>query len=257
MRSRKKGYRNLKNGNDSLIAASSGLTFTILNTNINSKRCKQTRNVTLSGTGLFIAGDLIKKWHGFPFHSLTEDYELTLYSILNNLTSVYNDEAVFYDEQPIYYKNTINQRMRWIRGYFDNRKKYIPIFKQSLKNNFNYGSLISEIVGMKPYILIIIGVFLFIISQIVNMVFKGIFINSLMKILLVLLIIYLIVLCLIAKVLYIDKDTINLNKKMQIKALFFSPLFFLTYIPCAIKALLKKKVTWEKVPHVRRWKNDN
>ena len=49
----------------------------------------------------------------------------------------------------------------------------------------------------------------------------------------------------------------NLNKKMQIKALFFSPLFFLTYIPCAIKALLKKKVTWEKVPHVRRWKNDN
>ncbi len=249
------GERNLKNGNDSIIAASSGLTFTFLNANVNTRKSSQTRNVILSGTGLYIAGDLIKKWHGFPFHSLTEDYELTLYSMLNNLTSTYNKEAMFYDEQPIYYKNTVNQRMRWIRGYFDNRKKYIPLFKKCLKNNINYGSIISEIVGMKPYILLIIGVFLIVLKQIINMfLFKGLFVNSLINLITIFTIIYLIMIIKIALVLNSRKDTINLSKNMQIKAIFFSPLFFFTYITCAIKALAKKTVTWEKVPHVSRWK---
>ncbi len=90
-------YRNMKNGNDSVIAACSGITFSFLNTNGNKVKSQRSLNVTLSGTGLFIVGDLIKKWQGFPFHSLTEDYELTLYAIENNLTSVYNDKAMFYD----------------------------------------------------------------------------------------------------------------------------------------------------------------
>ena len=128
------GYRNLKNGNDSIISACSGITFAFLNSNGNETKNKQSRNITLSGTGLYISGDLIKKWKSFPFHSLTEDYELTLYSIEHNLTSYYNKNACFYDEQPIKYKNTINQRPRWIKGYFNTRKEYIPRFRKKLKN---------------------------------------------------------------------------------------------------------------------------
>ena len=46
----------------------------------------------------------MEDWQGFPFNTLTEDYELTLYSTLNNLTTTYNEKAIFYDEQPDSFK---------------------------------------------------------------------------------------------------------------------------------------------------------
>lgn len=253
------GYRNLKNGNDSIISACSGITFAFLNSNGNETKSKQSRNITLSGTGLYIDGKLIKQWKSFPFHSLTEDYELTLYSIEHNLTSVYNKNACFYDEQPIKYKGTINQRTRWIKGYFSTRKKYIPHLKKILfKNNPNFGSLINEICGMKPYIIMIIGAIIYLLNQIIT-IFK---IHDLTnpiskicftKIILIIMLAYILFAFMTAYIILKDKDKINISEYMQIKTILFSPLFFSTYIPCAIKAFLKKEVKWEKVEHTRRW----
>ena len=253
------GYRNLKNGNDSIISACSGITFAFLNSSGNETKSKQSRNVTLSGTGLYIEGELIKKWESFPFHSLTEDYELTLYSIKHNLTSIYNKNAIFYDEQPIKYKNTINQRTRWIKGYFASRKKYIPEFRKILKNNPNFGSLINEISGMKPYIVMIIGAFLYILNQMITLIkihniFDPISKICLTKIILIIMLAYILFAFMTAYIILKDKDKINISEKMQIKTILFSPLFFATYVPCAIKAFLKKEVKWEKVEHTRRWK---
>lgn len=253
------GYRNLKNGNDSLISACSGITFAFLNSNGNETKTKQSRNITLSGTGLYIHGDLIKKWGSFPFHSLTEDYELTLYSIEHNLTSVYNKNAIFYDEQPIKYKNTINQRTRWIKGYFSTRKEYIPRFRKILNNNPNFGSLISEISGMKPYIIMIIGAILYILNQIILLFKIHDLTNPLTrlcftKIILIIMLAYILFAFMTAYIILKDKDKINMSESMQIKVILFSPLFFSTYVPCALKAFFKKEVKWEKVEHTRRWK---
>ena len=98
------GYRNCKNGNQSVIAASSALTFSMINTLSNKIRSKRNKNIIISGTGFFIHGKWIQKWNGYPFHSLTEDYELSLYATLHNMTSTYNEEAIFFDEQPTTYK---------------------------------------------------------------------------------------------------------------------------------------------------------
>ena len=252
------GYRNLKNANDSVISACSGITFAFLNSNGNETKNKQSRNVTLSGTGLYIDGKLIKKWKSFPFHSLTEDYELTLYSIEHNLTSVYNKNAIFYDEQPIKYKNTINQRTRWIKGYFSTRKKYIPKFRKLLKNNPNFGSIINEISGMKPYIIMIIGAIIYILNQILTIIKVNSFKNTLTKlcftkIILILMLAYILFAFMTAYIILKDKDKINMSESMQKKTILFSPLFFSTYVPCALKAFLKKEVKWEKVEHTRRW----
>lgn len=252
------GFRNFKNGNDSIIAACSGITFSFLNSNGNEVKSRQSRNITLSGTGLFIVGDLIKKWKCFPFHSLTEDYEMTLYSIENNLTSYYNKEAMFYDEQPVTYKNTLNQRIRWVKGYFDNRKIYIPKLRKKLKSNPNFGSVINEISGMRPYIIMIVGAILYILSQIINIVYNYSFDNfitfiSLAKILLIVGLAYALFALMTLFVIKKDIDKLNLSKNMQFKTVLFSPLFFVTYVPCALKALFKKDVKWEKVEHIRRW----
>ena len=150
-------YRNIKNGNDSLVAAASGLVFSLLNNTLNKNRSKNNIPVILSGTGFCIKGNIINKFDGYPFNSLTEDYELSLYSVLNNLNTTYNNKAIFYDEQPIKFKNTINQRRRWIKGYFVNRKKYIPLFKT------NNDSAKLELIGIKPYIMLVIGIIFWIV----------------------------------------------------------------------------------------------
>ncbi len=253
------GYRNLKNGNDSIISACSGITFAFLNSNGNETKSKQSRNITLSGTGLYINGELIKKWKSFPFHSLTEDYELTLYSIEHNLTSIYNKNAIFYDEQPIQYKNTINQRTRWIKGYFSTRQKYIPRFRKLLNKNPNFGSLINEISGMKPYIVMIIGAVLYILSQTITLIKIHNLSHPLTKlcftkITLIIMLAYILFAFMTAYIILKDKDKINISKEMQLKAILFSPIFFSTYVPCALKAFFKKEVKWEKVEHTRRWK---
>ncbi len=254
------GYRNLKNGNASVIAACSGITFAFLNTSGNLTKSRQSRNITLSGTGLFIAGHLIKKWRSFPFHSLTEDYELTLYSIVHNLTSVYNPNAIFYDEQPTIYKNTVNQRIRWIKGYFDCRKKYIPTFKKKVLNNPNFGSLITEITGMKPYIMMIIGALFYILQQIITIIKvwdikNTLVLYSILKIVLIFFLAYILFAALTMYVILKDKEKININSHIRLKTILFSPLFFLTYIPCALKAFLKKEVKWEVVEHNSKWPN--
>lgn len=257
------GYRNCKNGNDNVIAASSALTFSLINTVFNSRKNKETRNITFSGTGFFIRGNLIEKWGCYPFHSLTEDYELSLYATLNNLTTYYNIKSVFYDEQPIDFKSTFNQRVRWIRGYFDVRKEYQKkLFASLLKKDENYGSKLDESYGIIPYILIILGLVLYLLflvfSSACNYTLKNwnLFKNNIIELIIFTLVIYLSLFLMTLVILLLENNKININKKTKIKTLFYNPIFIMSYILCAFKALSSKNISWEKIEHGRKKRTD-
>lgn len=242
------GYRNCKNGNDSVVSAVSSLTFSMINTLGNDNRNKWHADIVVSGTGFYIRGNFIEKWHGYPFNSLTEDYELSLYASLNSMTSYYNNKAIFYDEQPVKYRQTINQRVRWIKGYFTSRKKYIPLIKKQLnKNNKNYGSQYNTCIGVKPYIYIVIGLILCVIKLLLKIIVGKRKLVILKILLFLVLAIYLILI--FATIIMLKKDKLNINNKMKIKAILYNPIYLLTYIPCAIKALICKDVVWKKVEH--------
>lgn len=252
------GYRNCKNGNDSLIAACSTLTFSLINTQGNLKKNTQTRNVIISGTGFFVDGSLVEKWGGWPFHSLTEDYELSMYAIVHNLTTYYNDEAIFYDEQPIFYKQTIPQRIRWIRGFLDTRRIYEKeIYKKVRKKNPNWGSQIGEMIGITPYVLILVGVALLIFSSLFQFGYSLVMLEQLDwqhlgRIGFIIGASYLVMAVITYRMIKIESQKINLSKRMRIKAILFHPLFFATYIPCFFRAIFKKEITWEPVEHTRK-----
>ena len=240
------GYRNTKNGNKSVVAAASSLTFSLINTVFNNKKMKETRNITFSGTGFYIRGEIIEKLGGFPFHELTEDYEISMYAILNNYTTYYNEESVFYDEQPIRYKDTINQRQRWIRGYFDVRKKYIKNMKKNLTiKDKNYGSKIDAIIGVIPYIFIIIGTLIYLVGLIVNLFINKKFLELFLFILLIYFVLQVITFILIL----LEGNKINLSMRTKLKVLFYNPIYIISFIPCAIKGLTKKEIQWSKVKH--------
>ena len=126
------GYRNTKNGNSSVVAAASSLTFTMVNTLFNRKKKKKNYAMTVSGTGFYISGEIIEDLKGYPFNSLTEDYEFSLYMVINNISSTYNEDAIFYDEQPTSYEVSKKQRTRWARGYLDTRIKYLNEIREKM-----------------------------------------------------------------------------------------------------------------------------
>lgn len=249
------GYRNCKNGNKSVIAACSALTFSLVNTVFNEKKNKATKNITFSGTGFYIRGELIKKWKGYPFHSLTEDYELSSYATLNNLTTYYNVKSVFYDEQPLKFKDTINQRIRWIRGYFDVRKMYNrKIFKSLDKDNFNNGSKIDESIGIVPFILMVLGLVIWFLALVFFIVYNLFLGNKVWQLYLLefgifMLIVYVAMLVMTIVILIMEGKKLDLTLNSRLKAVFINPIFMISYVPCAIRALTLKEVKWTRVEH--------
>lgn len=248
------GYRNTKNGNDNVVAACSTLTFSMINTLGNLQKNKDSRNVTISGTGFYIKGSFIEKWKGYPFHTLTEDYELTLYSSLNEMTSFYNDKAMFYDEQPTSFKVSLDQRTRWIRGFFDARKIYVKKLYEAFKTNGkNSGSQFSNWIGVKPYILIAI----FLVLELFAKLVAGMYYLSVNQLLaykffgqfLFLIFICYMVLLIATMIIIIREKKIDLSTSSKIKAIFFNPIFLISYVYCAIVALTHKNLDWKKINH--------
>ena len=238
------GYRNIKNKNNPL-AISSGLIFIIINSLINKRRNKTTLNKIISGSGFYIKDSLIKKWKTYPFHTLTEDYELTLYSIINNTSTYYNKNAKFYDEQPTEYKVYKIERTRWIKGYFETRKKYRKelLKKLSLKNK-NYSSVYNELIGVWDIIILLIGLLLIIINMLLNLNTKVI--TNIIKIILIIYISLVIFTLIILKT---ENKNLKLTNKMKIQVSLIHPLLLFSYIPCAIKAIFTKNLTWIKIEH--------
>ena len=248
------GYRNTKNGNDNVVATCSTLTFSMINTLGNLQKNKDSRNVTISGTGFYIKGSFIEKWKGYPFHTLTEDYELTLYSSLNEMTSFYNDKAMFYDEQPTSFKVSLDQRTRWIRGFFDARKIYVKKLYEAFKtNDRNSGSQFSNWIGVKPYILIAI----FLVLELFAKLVAGMYYFSINRALaykffgqfLFFIIICYIILLITTMIIIIREKKIDLSMSSKIKAIFFNPIFLISYVYCAIMALTHKNLDWKKINH--------
>ncbi len=243
------GYRNNKNKNN-VISTCSSLIFSILNVVGNERKNKTTINKTLSGTGFYIKGDLIKKWKTYPFHTLTEDYEFTLYSIVNNLTSYYNKNAKYYDEQPTTYKDYKTQRTRWIKGYFEARKLYRKdLIKNFNLTNKNISSVHKELIGVWDIIIIIIGFVLTFFDMFIKIIEGKNYINIILGFLTIIFLIYISLVFLTIWLLCIENKNFNLTNKMILKTSLMHPLLLAAYIPCAIKALFTKNLEWNKIEH--------
>lgn len=245
------GYRNTKNGNSNIYSAASSLTFSMINTLSNNYKVKHNLTLTVSGTGFYIKGEILEKLGGYPFNSLTEDYELSLYAVLNNLTSTYNTKAKYFDEQPTSYSVTIKQRTRWVKGYFVSRNKYYPLLKEKIKNkDDNYPSVYITLVGVKPYILLVVSVILYLANLIYRIISNSIvkieITSLLLQFFVIILFIYLVLVIFTGVLLIKEKDNLRLNRKMKVKVLFYNPIFLASYVKCLYLALRNKDLTWEK-----------
>ncbi len=108
-------YRNTKNFGDNWISASYGIHW--LRTVRNEHRARSLFRLAtrIQGTGFMFANEVIKD--GWNYTSLTEDRAFCADAVVNGYTISYNNDAVFYDEQPTDIKTAMRQRIRWSKGH--------------------------------------------------------------------------------------------------------------------------------------------
>ena len=118
-------YRSSKNCGDNWISAGYALWFLRESRYLNGARARLGSSCGVSGTGfLFSQAVLDAQGGGWPFHLLTEDIEFTIDNVTRGVKVGYCPGAIVYDEQPISFRQSWAQRLRWSRGYLQVFKKY-------------------------------------------------------------------------------------------------------------------------------------
>lgn len=117
-------YRNSKNYDQNWITAGYALWFMYEAEYLNLPRMVLKTSCAISGTGFLVHADLIKENGGWVYHLLTEDIEFSVSQILKGEKIGYCRNAVFYDEQPITFGQSWNQRLRWVKGFYQVLGKY-------------------------------------------------------------------------------------------------------------------------------------
>ena len=151
-------YRNSKNFGSNLISGLYGMYFTVGCCFEGRGRTVTGCSTRVQGTGYLFNSNIVK--NGWPYVSLTEDWEFTADQILAGNNLRYCDEAVFYDEQPTSFRIMWRQRVRWSRGHlliFYARFKEIVacLFRKKTRSRF---SLYDLSVNIMPFPLMMLAV---------------------------------------------------------------------------------------------------
>ena len=98
----------------------------------------------ISGTGYLFPSETVKD--GWPYVTITEDWEFSADRVADGVKIYYCDDAEFYDEQPTTVPIMWRQRLRWARGhmvvFFTRFRKLVrnlftPVSRGGPKNKFS------------------------------------------------------------------------------------------------------------------------
>ncbi len=247
------GKRNNKDWNASAVSASSGLTFVIINDIQNKRKTARKMGITFTGTGFYVSADVLRRLGGWKFYSLTEDYEFSTFAMCNGIKSCYVQEAVYYDEQPRTWWQSIIQRTRWVKGYFAVRFGYRRMKKEYAKSCPKNKDIISMRLGTLPAISLAVVTILYFISNVVGAIISGtvgygqthLFV---IRICAVLAVLYIGIMVFTAYLFHMERHSIKISKWNEIKAVIYSPIYWVSYVVAVIRTIFIKN-EWEVIEH--------
>ncbi len=117
-------YRNSKNFGDNWISAGYALWFLREAQFLNHARALLGSSCAVSGTGFLFGRQVLARRGGWHFYLLTEDIEFTVANVVAGERVGYCPDAVLYDEQPVTFRQSWRQRMRWAKGYIQVFRHY-------------------------------------------------------------------------------------------------------------------------------------
>ncbi len=147
----------------SIYSNCSALTYAQLDDLANIYRSRKAIPMNMCGQGLMLRRDVVKTLGGWPYRTLTEDYELRMDCFLKGFTSMYYPYAVIYTEEALSHRDNYERRTRWVTGFSQCDRKY----KKSIRKKAKAYGVMTE--GEREYFYSLIPLIFFIVDTILAM----------------------------------------------------------------------------------------
>lgn len=109
-------FRNSKNYDTNWISASASLCMMRECCFVHRAKSILKLSTHVSGTGFYFSKDVLSFKNGWSHTTITEDIEFSAFNTLKGVKIGYNEDAEFFDEQPIKFNQAWKQRLRWGKG---------------------------------------------------------------------------------------------------------------------------------------------
>lgn len=248
-------YRNSKNYGSNWISAGYAIWFLREAKYLNQARLTLGTSCAVSGTGFFVRADVLERNGGWKWHLLTEDIEFSTQSIIEGERISYCPTAVLYDEQPVTFRDSWNQRFRWAKGFYQVFGRYAPqlmknfLTRRKRKRFACYDMLMT----IAPALLLTVASILFNVVIIALALFGYLSAKTVLETAA-----YSIFFCFFNYMLfmfafgalttYTEWNHIYAPAKKKVLYMLTFPLFMITYIPIALVALVKE-ASWKPIGH--------
>lgn len=240
-------YRNSKNYAANWISAGYGLWFLRESRLIQYARYLLNSSASVSGTGFLICREVMEKMQGWKYHTLTEDIEFSVDSMLQKEKIGMCMEAEFFDEQPTTFVQSYHQRLRWSKGYLQVFEKYgKQLLAEAMKGDYACYDMSMYI--MPAFLLSFASVVCNLLLMLYRVAEGEALTVALMPLIATLANAYLLLWILGAISTLTEWNHIHAVWQKKVKYIFTFPLFMFTYLPISVAALYCK-AEWKPICH--------
>ena len=238
----------------------SALIYPIIDNLGNNYRMEHNIPLNMCGQGMMLRREVIEQIDGWPYRSLTEDYELKFDSVLHGFTSMYYPYAIIYTEEVIRHKDSYYRRLRWITGRTQCEKMYRKQIREQVKERGATGAERFEyFFATIPIVLFVAITALTVLTGAGVTIYYSALHDDLWRkagIVLIALpfgIMYALLFLYSGLAMLIYKDVFKpLSAGEKTGMLFFSPLFMFEYFPIYLHSLIcvRKGLNWQPTKRV-------
>ncbi|KAB5607165.1 glycosyltransferase family 2 protein [Bifidobacterium jacchi] len=241
-------YRNSVNLADNWVSSGSALWFIRESRFLNNSRMLFGSSCHVGGTGFMFSREVMKRNKGWKFHLLTEDLEFTMDSVLHGDRIGYCGTAILYDEQPVTFKQSWRQRLRWSKGFLQVFRYYGPSLIRRAVRERDFSAVdftlllcpFTVLAGVRLVIGYLFAAFGFVtwMSQVQTMVnwVSGIVTGML------------VMMGLVALTIVVERDRIGATNKELVAYVLSFPIYMLSYVPISFQAVFSK-AQWKPIAH--------
>jgi cellulose synthase/poly-beta-1,6-N-acetylglucosamine synthase-like glycosyltransferase len=246
-------YRNSKNFDSSWVSAAYATWFLREGKYLNNARMLLHTSCAISGSGWLVSAKVIRGMHGWDFHTLTEDIQFSTFCAANGIQIAYAP-AEFFDEQPVTFKASWSQRMRWTKGFYQVFFSYAGDLVRGIGKGFfcSYDMLMTIAPGM---ILTLLSSFVNGVYLIVGGLSHGFLATSaelsmcVGSLVMTFGSMYVVFFLLAVITTISERKHIHSNSRLRLFTnLFTFPIFMMSYVPITVAALFMK-VEWVPTKH--------
>ena len=167
----------------------------------------------------------------------------------------YTPTAVLYDEQPITFRDSWNQRFRWAKGFYQVFWHYGARLAKGIATNPKgsrfacYDMLMTIAPGMLLTIVSVLFNAIIVFLSLTGAMSTGIMVASSVSSICFCLMNYLVFMFMFGVLTtFVEWDSIRSTTAKKVRYMFTFPFFMLTYVPIALVALVKK-CNWKPIRH--------